>query len=264
MPPTSGYAHSERLFWFLENVTAREGSLFPQLKFEVDEMTRKVYEKTLKPLKITLDKKQTPAPIKMPAKATHEELTGISREEALKLVNDHIQNKNLVKHCIGVEAAMRALATHFGENPDVWGMTGLLHDADWEETGPEHTDQHTLKTVEWVEAAGGTTASVRRAILAHNFEVNPEPAPQSTMEWSLCCCDELTGLITAATLVTPEKKLSLIEIPSVMKKFKSKNFAAAVNRDDISRCESKLNIPLEEFVAIVLKGMQDKSEELGL
>lgn len=265
MPPTSGYAHSERLFWFLENVTAREGTLFPQLKFEVEEMTRKVYEKMLQPLNITLDKAvPTKQPQKPAQKKSFAPLPGLSREEALKLVNDHIVNKNLVKHCIAVEGAMRALAIHFGENPEEWGMAGLLHDADWEATGTADMNAHTLKTIEWIEAAGDTTPEVKRAILSHNFAINQEPIPQSPMEWALCCCDELTGLITAATLVTPEKKLSLVEVPSIMKKFKSKNFAAAVNRDDITRCEAKLKIPLEQFVQIVLDGMRAQSDELGL
>ena len=265
MPPTSGYAHSERLFWFLENVTAREGTLFPQLKFEVEDLTRKVYEKMLKPLNITLDKTPVAKPEQKPKeKKSFAPVPGISRDQALQLVNDHIANKNLVKHCIAVEGAMRALAEHFGENPDEWGLAGLLHDADWEATGTEDMNAHTLKTIEWIEAAGDTTPEIKRAILAHNFAVNGEPMPQSTMEWSLCCCDELTGLITAATLVTPEKKLALVEIPSIMKKFKSKNFAAAVNRDDITRCEQKLKIPLEQFVQIVLDGMRAKSDELGL
>lgn len=187
----------------------------------------------------------------------------IHREVALQVVNDHIKNKNLVKHCIAVEGAMRALARHFGEDQDLWGIVGLMHDADWEETAHDAT-LHTIKTVEWLKDAGEEDEAIFRAILAHNFRTNPEPAPETNMEWSLSCCDELTGLITAAVLVTPERKLSLIEVPSILKKFKSKNFAAAVNREDIALCEEKLGIPLEQFAQIVLDGMREKSAELGL
>jgi putative nucleotidyltransferase with HDIG domain len=187
----------------------------------------------------------------------------ITRDEALALVNAHIANKNLVKHCIAVEGAMEALARHFGEDEELWGIIGLLHDADWEQTAAE-PEQHTRKTIAWLSEAGHAHDTVTRAILAHAHFINGEPAPENRLEWSLFCCDELTGLITASALVTPEKKLDLLTIPSIMKKFRSKNFAAAVNRDDIALCEEKLGIPLEEFTGIVLNGMISKSQELGL
>ncbi len=188
----------------------------------------------------------------------------ISRDEAFKIVDSNIANKNLVKHCIAVEGAMEALAEHFGEDPEVWGMAGLLHDADWEVTGVEKMHEHTLMTVQWIEAAGDVDPVIKRAILAHNFAVNPEPAPETKMEWSLACCDELTGLITASALVLPDRKLDSLKISSIMKKYRNPNFAAAVNRDDISRCEEKLGIPLEQFVEIVLTGMKKKKDLLGL
>ncbi len=188
----------------------------------------------------------------------------ITRDEAFNIVDSNIANKNLVKHCIAVEGAMEALAEHFGEDPEVWGMAGLLHDADWEKTGIEQMHEHTLKTVEWIEAAGDVDPIIKRAILAHNFATNPEPAPETKMEWSLACCDELTGLITASALVLPDKKLDSLKISSIMKKYRNPNFAAAVNRDDISRCEEKLGIPLEQFVEIVLNGMKRKKDLLGL
>ncbi|MCX7996438.1 MAG: lysine--tRNA ligase [Patescibacteria group bacterium] len=268
MPPTSGYAHSERLFWFLENVTAREGTLFPQLKYEVEQQTRELYEPILKPLNITLDKETSGAgTYKKSGKAKKAPTVNyqpvIPREKALALVNDHIANKNLVKHCIAVESAMRALARHFGEDEDLWGLVGLMHDADWEETSHDAT-LHTLKTVAWLKEAGETNETVFRAILAHNFMTNPEPAPETRLEWSLFCCDELTGLITAAALVLPDKKLSSLTLPSIMKKFRNPKFAAAVDRDHIALCEKKLGIPLEEFVQIVWDGMKTYAVELGL
>ena len=271
MPPTSGYAHSERLFWFLEDVTAREGTLFPQLRHEVEALTKEIYAEKLKPYNIQLEKSPLVAG-KPPATNTVKEVKvakpinmkdGITRDQAFEIVNSNIANKNLVKHCISVEGAMEALAEHFGESKDAWGMAGLLHDADWEKTADDVT-QHTLHTVKWIEAAGDVDPAIKRAILAHNFATNPEPAPQSNMEWSLACCDELTGLITAACLILPDKKLSSLKISSILKRFKTPSFAAAVNRDDISRCEEKLGIPLEQFVEIVLKGMITKADLLGL
>lgn len=188
----------------------------------------------------------------------------ITRDEAFKIVDGHIANKNLVKHCIAVEGAMEQLAIHFGEDPEVWGMAGLLHDADWEVT-TEDPKMHTKKTVEWIEAAGDVDPQIKEAVLAHNFMNDPDQRePETKMEWSLSCCDELTGLITASTLVLPDKKLDSLKISSVLKRFKTPTFAAAVNRDDISRCEEKLGIPLEQFVEIVLTGMKRKKDLLGL
>lgn len=188
----------------------------------------------------------------------------ITRDEAFEIVNSNIANKGLVKHCIAVEGAMEQLAVHFGEDPEAWGMAGLLHDADWEKTA-EDVVQHTKKTVEWIEAAGDVDPTIKEAILAHNFMNDPDQRePEGKMEWSLSCCDELTGLITASCLVLPDKKLDSLKISSILKRFKTPTFAAAVNRDDISRCEEKLGIPLEQFVEIVLTGMKRKKDLIGL
>jgi predicted hydrolase (HD superfamily) len=276
MPPTSGYAHSERLFWFLENVTAREGTLFPQLKFEVEPMTRKIYSYLEKDYTISLDKvkkesisansesvKAHASTAPSQAAAPKSKAPIIAREEALAIVNAHIANKNLVKHCIAVEGAMRSLARHFGEDEDMWGIAGLMHDADWEET-TEDPAAHTSKTISWLKESGETHETLFRTITAHNFMHNGEPEPNNNFEWSLSCCDELTGLITATTLMIPDKKLRSVQISSIMKKFKNKKFAAALDRDRIALCEAKLGIPLEQFTQIVLEGMIEKEEELGL
>ena len=187
----------------------------------------------------------------------------ISRTDAFNIVDSHIQNKNLVKHCIAVEAAMRALARHFKQDEELWGIIGLLHDADWEATA-NNPVEHTRKTVEWLQEQGEQNETIIRTILAHNYEYNNEAPPQTTLEWSLSCCDELTGLITAAVLITPEKKIENITVQSVLKKFKSKNFAAAINREHIVLCEEKLGIPLPEFTQIVIDGMKVYANELGL
>lgn len=278
MPPTSGYGHSERLFWFLENVTAREGTLFPQLKFEVDSLTRKVYSYLEKEYNISLDKvkkesitantdavkehEKTHAPAQV-KKSPTPKANLIAREEALKIVDSNIANKNLVKHCVAVEGAMRSLARHFGEDEDMWGLAGLMHDADWEKTA-EDPSIHTTKTIEWLKEAGETNEVLIEAIAAHNYMHNNHPEPKDNFEWSLSCCDELTGLITATTLMLPDKKLRSVKISSIMKKFANKKFAAALDRDHIALCETKLGIPLEQFMQIVLDGMIEKEQELGL
>ena len=158
---------------------------------------------------------------------------------------------------------MRGLAKHFYQDEDLWGVIGLLHDADWELTEPT-PDQHTRKTVEWVKEAGEDNEKIMRTILAHNHKLNKEPEPNNTIEWALYTCDELTGLIVATTLVRPDKKLSSVEVSSVMKKFNTKSFAAPVDREQIKLCEEKLGIKLEDFIGIILKSMQEIAPTLGL
>lgn len=187
----------------------------------------------------------------------------ISREKALELLEKHIKNKNLIRHGLAAEAAMRGLARHFNEAEEKWGLVGLLHDGDWEETTKDPS-QHTKKMVEWLKHEGETDKEILNAILSHNFTHTGENAPKANMEWSLYCCDDLTGFVVAVALVMPDKKLSSVTVDSVLKKFPAKAFAANVNRDQIFLCEKKLGIPLSQFVGIVLKAMQDLSKELGL
>ena len=187
----------------------------------------------------------------------------IDRVKGLNLLNLHIKNKNLIRHGLATEAAMKGLASHFGENEDKWGFVGLLHDGDWEETTNDPS-QHTKKMVEWLKNAGETDQEILDAILSHNFAHTGENPPKNKLEWAIYTCDELTGFIVAVALVTPDKKLESVSVDSVMKKFPSKSFAAAVHRDQIKMCEEKLGIPLEKFVEIVLSSMQKISTDLGL
>ncbi len=191
-----------------------------------------------------------------------------TRQQAIQLVTEHITNKGLQKHCLAVGAAMRALAEHYHDDADLWEIIGILHDADWEET-KDAIDQHTRKTVQWVTDLAGdhepeTTAIIVRTILSHNYHKNGEPEPSNTREWALSCCDELTGIIVANALIMPSKKLADISPESVIKKMNTRSFAAAVDRSSILLCEEKLGVKLIDFVAIVLKGMQANSGELGL
>jgi len=132
-------------------------------------------------------------------------------------INQPSKNKNLVKHGLAVEATMKKLAHHFNQNPDLWGLAGLIHDADWEQTQTNHK-LHGKKTVQWLKQAGETNNQLLQAVLSHNFERNKENQPKTTMDWALYTCDELTGLIIATALVMPDKKLASVTLDSVLKK----------------------------------------------
>ncbi|OGK31523.1 hypothetical protein A3F29_04250 [Candidatus Roizmanbacteria bacterium RIFCSPHIGHO2_12_FULL_33_9] len=187
----------------------------------------------------------------------------INRDKALQILNTHIKNKNLLRHGFAAEAAMKELAKHFGQNEEKWGMVGLLHDGDWEETTNDPS-QHTKKMVEWLKDAGETDQEILDAILSHNYAHTGENPPKNNLEWAIYTCDELTGFIVAVTLVMPDKKLSSVTVDNVLRKFPSKSFAANVNREQIKMCQQKLKIPLEDFVTIVLTSMQNISTDLGL
>lgn len=192
----------------------------------------------------------------------------ITREKALEILYTHMPNKNLVKHCIAVEYTMKALCKKLIDNAseeeiERWGRAGLMHDADWEETRGDFA-MHTQKTVEWLKEAGETDERIFQAIYAHNYNHNQANPPKDPMEWSLYICDELTGFITAVALILPDKKLALVKVESILKRFPNKKFAAGVHREQIELCEEKLGIPLPEFVILVLTAMQAHAEELGL
>ena len=157
---------------------------------------------------------------------------------------------------------MRGLAKYFKEDEDKWGIVGLLHDGDYEFT-KEDPGNHAKLMASWVRELGETDNELLTGIESHGW-FHQGKLPQTNMQWSLFCCDELTGLIIAVTLVRPEKKLSLVTVDNVLSKWNQKAFAAGVKREDIEKCDKELGIPLKEFVKIVLGAMQGISSELGL
>ena len=159
--------------------------------------------------------------------------------------------------------AMRFLANRLGGDPDVWEILGILHDADWEET-KNTPDEHTKRTLEWISETDLKGSPIEHALMSHNRKYTKLAEIEGVMEWALETVDELTGFIVAVALVRPDKKLSTVEVSSVMKKWKTKEFAAAVDRGQIAQCEEKLGIPLAEFIGITLGAMQQHHEELGL
>lgn len=197
----------------------------------------------------------------------------ISREEALKFLNEKIENQNIIKHMIACEAIMGAFASKLKvkssnlkveENiiEEEWRMAGLLHDGDYCEEVP--VEKQGIQVTELLKEAGFEIPdNVAQTMAAHNWH-NTGVEPKTLMDWSLFIGDSLTGLIVATALVRPDKKLKSVKVKSVMKKFKDKTFAKGTRREDIALCEEKLGIPLREFVEICLDSMKEVSEELGL
>ncbi len=183
----------------------------------------------------------------------------MTREEALKLVEEKIQNKNLIKHCLAVEAVMKELAKYFNENIEKWALTGLLHDIDYEET-KDTPEKHSLLGAEILQQHG-IDSEIITAVKAHN-EIHGLPR-EDKMTKALFCADPITGLIVAATLVMPSKKIIDLSAENILNRYKTKGFAQGANRETIAACK-ELDLSLEEFVKISLKAMQSIPKELGL
>lgn len=184
-----------------------------------------------------------------------------TREDAYTLMTSHVKNISLQRHMLSVEAAMRAYARKYGEDEELWGIAGLLHDCDYEEY-PD-LQEHTRVAAVWLGDAG-YDKRVIYAILAHN-DVNAETNPRTDLlSKALYACDEITGMVTATALVRPTKSIIGLEASSVRKKMKSKGFAAGVNRDDLVKGAQELGIDLNEHIAFVIEAMAGRAEELGL
>ncbi|HKB88856.1 MAG TPA: HD domain-containing protein [Patescibacteria group bacterium] len=186
----------------------------------------------------------------------------MDKKAATELLHSKMQNVNLRKHCYAVGAAMRALAAHFKEDGDKWEIVGLLHDGDYEFT-KEDPGNHAKLMANWAKEAGETDQELLTGIESHGW-FHEGKLPVTLMQWALFCSDELTGLITAVTLIRPEKKLAPITVDNILSKWNQKSFAAGVKREDVEHCEKELGIKLPDFIAIVLKAMQGISSELGL
>jgi len=183
----------------------------------------------------------------------------LNRDEALSLVHEYVKNENLIKHMLSVEAAMRFYAEKFGEDGEKWGITGLLHDFDWEihPTLEEHplAGQPLLRE-------HGVPDDIIRAIMSHADHTG---VPRETqMEKALYACDEVTGLVTAVALVRPSRSLLDLEASSVKKKWKDKAFAAGANREEIQKAATEFGIELWEHVGNVIQAMRSIAPVLGL
>jgi putative nucleotidyltransferase with HDIG domain len=183
----------------------------------------------------------------------------MDREQAYQIVTEHVSQENLVHHMLAVEAAMRDYALRRGEEAEIWGMAGLLHDYDWE-IHPT-LDSHPQDGAPLLRQRGVPEVVVN-CILSHADHTGvPRLTP---MEKALFACDELTGLITAVALVRPSKSLYDVKLKSIRKKWKDARFAAGVNRDEVEQAAQDFGVPLDEHIGHVLESMQRIAPELGL
>ncbi len=183
----------------------------------------------------------------------------MTRDDALSILYEFIENQNLIRHMLAVEAAMRYYAEEFKEDGDTWGITGLLHDFDWE-IHP-NLDEHPQKGIQYLRERG-VPEHICRAVLSHADHTGVRR--ESLMEKALYACDEITGLIVAVALVRPSRSLSDLTVKSVKKKWKDKSFAAGANRDEIAKGAEEFGIDLWDHVNKVIEAMKNVSGELGL
>lgn len=196
----------------------------------------------------------------------------ITKDQALSIIGEHVDNKNIVKHMLATEALMGGIYDELkgrggseedlGGTKEEWMMAGLLHDGDYCESVP--IEKQGIQITEWVKEKGyPLPENVAHAMAAHNWH-GTGVEPKNLMDWTIFLGDSLTGLIVAATLVLPSKKLADLTVDSILKRFKEKSFAKGTRREDILLCEEKLGLSLTEFVTISLKAMQGIAGELGL
>ncbi|HHY52482.1 MAG TPA: HDIG domain-containing protein [Clostridiales bacterium] len=181
------------------------------------------------------------------------------RERALALLHKHNQSQSLRSHALAVEAAMRHMAKVWGEDEDYWAEVGLLHDVDYEEFPQEH-----LKHTPEILKSAGYDDDFIRAVLAHGWGICTDVKPEKKMEKALYAADELCGLVTAAAYMRPSRSVVDLEVPSLKKKFKDKKFAAGVDRQVILQGCEMLGITLEELMQLVIDGMRENHEEIGV
>jgi putative nucleotidyltransferase with HDIG domain len=184
----------------------------------------------------------------------------MNRQAAWELLNEYTQSESLIKHALAVEAALRAYAAKFGEDPETWGIVGLIHDFDYERY-PSAEAGHPFKGAEELRARGYPEFVVK-AVLSH-AEYSGVPR-ETLLEKTLFACDELCGFITAAALIRPTKSVLDLEATSVRKRMKDKAFARNVKREDILKGAEELGVELTEHITFVIKAMQGIANELGL
>jgi putative nucleotidyltransferase with HDIG domain len=183
----------------------------------------------------------------------------LTRDEALSLVKKNVSKRNIVYHMLAVEAIMRNVAKHFGENEEIWGLIGLLHDIDYEKT--EATpEKHSLLAEEILK--GIVPDEIIKSIKTHNFK-HTGVMPENRMEKALIASDAISGLLVACALVMPSKKLADVKAETVAKKFKDKDFARGAERERILVCE-EIGISREKFFEIALNGLKSIANDIGL
>ena len=186
----------------------------------------------------------------------------MTREKAFGLIQQYVKNQNSIKHMLATEAIMKALSRRFNENEETWALVGLLHDIDMEVADYKNNPtKHGLKGAEMLEEMG-VEKVITDAVRARNPLTGKNP--ETLMEKAIFCADPLTGLIVAAILVLPSKKINDLKTENILNRFKEKGFARGANREIIKKSEELLNLSLEEFTGIVLGAMQKISSDLEL
>ncbi len=182
-----------------------------------------------------------------------------SREQALDILTQHVKAEHLVRHALTVEAVMRYFAEMYGEDAEKWGVIGLLHDIDFE----KYPEQHCHKVRELLDPHGFPEEYLH-AIESHGYGLVNDVEPVERMEKVLFATDELTGLIAATALMRPSRSVLDLELSSVKKKWKTKGFAAGVNRDVVLQGAAMLDMDIDELITHTIKGMQAAAEDIGL
>lgn len=181
------------------------------------------------------------------------------REKALALWQEHNGDEYLKRHAFSVEAAMRWWATHYSEDPDYWGIVGLLHDVDYQ----KHPEEHLVHSREILSVAGYSNSFIR-AVESHGFSICSNVEPIHIMEKVLYAVDELTGFIYACAMMRPSKSVLDLEAKSVLKKFKTPAFAAKIDREVIKRGADMLQIELPELITGTIQALRPVATEIGL
>ncbi len=181
------------------------------------------------------------------------------REEAFALLKEYNSSESLINHALAVEGVMRYCAKKHGEDEDMWGVIGLIHDLDYE----RYPDQHCTKTKEILEENGWSDDYVR-AVISHGFGICSDVEPQTKLEKTLFAIDELTGLVTACALVRPSKSVMDMKPKSVRKKWKVKQFAAGADRTIIEKGAKMLQVETGELIEDTIMGMREVSKDIGL
>lgn len=184
----------------------------------------------------------------------------MNRDQALSAVKERVKNSNLLKHMYAVEAVLRSLARKLGGDQEKWALAGLLHDIDYEDTA-QQPQRHSLAGAEILEGLG-IEGDIVYAVKVHNPAHGLER--HSLLDKALHIADPLTGLIVAAALIHPDRKLASIDAQFVLNRFAERQFARGANREQIALCEDELGINLEEFIALGLEAMQEIAPDLGL
>lgn len=182
-----------------------------------------------------------------------------TREEGLELFRKYNKSESLYRHALSVEAVMRHMARKHGEDEEMWGVIGLIHDLDYE----MYPEQH-CKMTEVIMREEGWPEEYIRAVISHGYGICSDAQPQTLLEKTLYAIDELTGLVTTSALVRPSRSVLDMEAKSVLKKWNDRKFAAGVDRSVIEKGAADLGVELKDLVADAIAGMREVAEEIGL